>query len=57
MVSQSPQMIQQMVQQWIQEISNPQVGQINWQALPHGTRARALVALEGWMQGYASANN
>ena len=53
MVSQSPQMIQQ----WIQEISNPQGGQINWQALPHGTRARALVAVEGWMQGYASANN
>jgi hypothetical protein len=53
MVSQSPQMIQQ----WIQEITNPHGGQINWQAIPHGTRARALVAVEGWMQGYSSANN
>jgi hypothetical protein len=53
MVSQSPQMIQQ----WIQEIANPQGGQINWQALPHGTRARAIVAVEGWMQGYSSPNN
>jgi hypothetical protein len=57
MVSQSPQMIQQMVQQWIQEISNPQLSQVNWQALPHGTRARALVAVESWMQGYSFSNN
>ena len=47
MVSQSPQMIQQ----WIQEISNPQAGQVNWQALPHGTRAAALAAIEGWTLG------
>ncbi len=57
MVSQSPQMIQQMVQQWAQEISNPQVGQINWQALPHGTRARALVALDSWMGRYSAPND
>ncbi len=43
-------MIQQMGSQ---EITNPQGGQINWQAVPHGTRARALVAVEGWMQGYS----
>jgi hypothetical protein len=48
MVSQSPQMIQQ----WIEEIANPQGGQVNWQALPHGTRASALAAVEGWMRGY-----
>ena len=36
MVSQSPQMIQQ----WVEEISNPKGAQPTWQALPHGTRAR-----------------
>jgi hypothetical protein len=48
MVSQSPQMIQQ----WIEEIANPQGGQVSWQALPHGTRASALAVVEGWMRGY-----
>jgi hypothetical protein len=48
MVSQSPQMIQQ----WIEEIINPHGGQANWQALPHGTHAAALSAVEGWMRGY-----
>jgi len=47
MVSQSPQMIQQ----WVQEISNPQGAQPTWRALPHATRARALRALEEWMKG------
>lgn len=48
MVSQSPQMIQQ----WIQEITNPQGGQVTWQALPHGTRSSALAAVEAWTKGY-----
>jgi hypothetical protein len=47
-VSQSPQMIQQ----WIQEISDPQGGQAIWQVLPHGTQTRALVAVEEWMRDY-----
>jgi hypothetical protein len=47
MVSQSPQMIQQ----WVQENSNPQGGQVSWQALPHGTHARALAVVEQWIQG------
>ena len=41
MVSQSPQMIQQ----WVEEISNPLGAQPTWQALPHATRARALLLL------------
>ena len=50
MVSQSPQMIQQ----WVEEITNPQGAQPTWQAVPHPTRARALVAAEEWMKGYGS---
>ncbi|MGO8899502.1 MAG: DUF1570 domain-containing protein [Isosphaeraceae bacterium] len=48
MVSQSPQMIQQ----WVEEISNPLGAQPTWQALPHATRARALLAVEEWMKGH-----
>jgi hypothetical protein len=48
MVSQSPQVIQQ----WVQEISSPQGDHPTWQALPHPTRARALLAVESWIQGY-----
>jgi hypothetical protein len=47
MVSQSPQMIQQ----WISDISNPQGAQPSWQALPHPTHSRALLAIETWMRG------
>ena len=48
MVSQSPQMIQQ----WVEEISNPLGAQPTWQALPHATRARALLAVEEYMKGH-----
>jgi len=47
MVSQSPQMIQQ----WVEEISNPMGAQPTWQALPYGTRHQALFAVEAWMKG------
>ena len=47
MVSQSPQMIQQ----WVQDLSNPQGAQPTWQAFPHATRARALIAIEAWIRG------
>jgi hypothetical protein len=47
MVSQSPQMIQQ----WVQEIINPRGAQPSCQALPHPTRARARLAIESWMRG------
>ena len=50
-----------MIQQWssngLKRSATLNGGQINWQALPHGTRARAIVAVESWMQGYSSANN
>ena len=48
MVSQSPQMIQQ----WVEEISDPLGAQPTWQALPHATRARALLAVEEYMKGH-----
>ncbi len=47
MVSQSPQLIQQ----WIEEITSPLGAQPTWQALPHSTRARALLAVEEWIRG------
>jgi hypothetical protein len=50
MVSQSPQMIQQ----WVEEITNPQGAQPTWQPVAHPTRARALMAAEEWMKGYGS---
>jgi hypothetical protein len=46
MVSQSPQVIQQ----WVEEISNPLGAQPTWQALPYPTRAQALLAVEVWMK-------
>ena len=48
MVSQSPQMIQQ----WVEEISNPLGALPTWQALPFGTRQQALLAVEQWMKGH-----
>ncbi len=48
MVSQSPQMIQQ----WVEEISNPMGAVPTWQALPFGTRDQALLAVEDWMKGH-----
>ena len=45
MVSQSPQMIQQ----WVQEIINPQGGVLTWQALPLLTRARGRIWTAGGM--------
>jgi hypothetical protein len=47
MVSQSPQMIFQ----WIEEMRTPQGAPPNWQAFPHTTRARALLAVETWVRG------
>ncbi len=47
--SQSPQMIQQ----WVQEQTAPQGGEPNWEAVPYPTRARAILAAEEWMRaGY-----
>jgi hypothetical protein len=47
--SQSPQMIQQ----WVQEQTAPQGGEPNWEATPWPTRARAILAAEEWMRaGY-----
>ncbi len=46
MVSQSPQMIQQ----WVEEISSPLGAPPNWQALPFTRRAQALLAVEEWMK-------
>ncbi len=46
MVSQSPQMIQQ----WVQEISNPLGAVPDWQALPCSTRAQAILTVEQWMK-------
>ena len=46
-VSQSPQVIWQ----WVQEVTLPQGAQPTWQAVPHDTRARAVHAVEVWMNG------
>jgi hypothetical protein len=46
MVSQSP----QMVQQWVQEMTAPQGGAANWEAITRPTRARAILAAEEWMR-------
>jgi hypothetical protein len=47
--SQSPQMIQQ----WVQEQTAPQGGEPIWEAVPWPTRARAILAVEEWMRaGY-----
>jgi len=45
-VSQSPQMIEQ----WVQEMTAPQGGEPNWEAIPWPTYARALLAAEDWMR-------
>jgi hypothetical protein len=47
-VSQSPQMIQQ----WVQEKTMPDGGEPNWEAVQWPTRARAILAVEKWMRGY-----
>ncbi len=46
MVSQSPQMIQQ----WVEEISDPMGAPPTWQALPFLSRTQALLAVEEWMK-------
>jgi len=46
MVSQSPQVIRQ----WVQELSNPNAGPVSWQALPHPSRARANLVVQQWMR-------
>lgn len=46
MVSQSPQVIRQ----WIQELSNPNAGPVSWQALPHSSRARAHLVVQQWIR-------
>ncbi|APW60603.1 DUF1570 domain-containing protein [Paludisphaera borealis] len=48
MVSQSPQVIQQ----WVQELSSPGAGMVSWQAIPHPTRDRANQEIQEWMSGY-----
>ena len=47
-VSQSPQIIQQ----WVQEMTSP-IGDVpNWEANPWPTRARAEQAAQEWMRGF-----
>lgn len=46
MVSQSPQVIRQ----WVQELSNPNAGPVSWQALPHSSRARANLVVQHWIR-------
>lgn len=46
MVSQSPQVIRQ----WVQELSNPNAGPVTWQALPHPSRARANLVVQQWIR-------
>jgi hypothetical protein len=47
-VSQSPQVIQQ----WVEQIIDPLGAQPTWQAQPFGTFQQALVAVEAWMKGH-----
>jgi Protein of unknown function (DUF1570) len=47
MVSQSPQMIQQ----WVQDMTAPHGAEPNWEAVTRPTRARAILAAEEWMSG------
>jgi hypothetical protein len=47
-VSQSPQMIQSLVEQ----SASPQGGVYNWQAFPFPTKARAEMAADKWIRGY-----
>ncbi|WP_165219274.1 DUF1570 domain-containing protein [Aquisphaera insulae] len=47
MVSQSPQMIQQ----WLERITSPDGAPPSWQAFPHPTRARAVLAAREWLKG------
>ncbi|MGP0065457.1 MAG: DUF1570 domain-containing protein [Isosphaeraceae bacterium] len=44
--SQSPQMIEQ----WVQQRSSPDGGIPNWQAFPYPTRTRAISAMTEWMR-------
>ena len=46
MVSQSPSVIRQ----WVETASNASDGQINWQAIAHPTRTRAVMTADGWIQ-------
>jgi hypothetical protein len=48
MVSQSPSMIQQ----WIQEMNSPRGAAPNWQISPQSTRTRASIVAEEFMRGY-----
>ena len=48
MVSQSPQVIRQ----WVQELTSPGAGMVSWQAIPHPTRQRANLVIQEWMSGY-----
>jgi hypothetical protein len=48
MVSQSPQVIRQ----WVQELTSPGAGMVSWQAIPHPTRQRASLVIREWMSGY-----
>lgn len=47
MVSQSPSMIRQ----WIESTTSPRGGEPHWQAIPHPTKARALLTVEQWIGG------
>jgi hypothetical protein len=45
-VSQSPSLILQ----WVQNITSPDGGVPSWQPFPHPTKARAILAAEGWLR-------
>jgi hypothetical protein len=47
MFSQSPQMIQQ----WVQDMTAPHGAEPNWDVVTRPTRARAIFAAEAWMSG------
>ena len=46
LVSQSPSVIRQ----WIDQITTPRGGPSSWEAFPHPTRTRAVLAAEQWIQ-------
>jgi hypothetical protein len=48
LVSQSPQMIRQT----IEALRSPQGAEPSWRAIPHSTKARAMLAIDEWLHGY-----
>ena len=41
-----------MIRQWLETVSAANGAPPTWKALPHPTRARAVLAAEQWMQGH-----